>query len=171
MFKICLKYFIISRIFYIFFIIIPFNKFLVGENDLSNNLIEKKLSFENEENFKYYNETESAEILSFEKFPILEKNILKFLKHFNSYDTIHFLHIAKYKYTNEKNFVFFPLFPKIIEYTENIFLLKFLFNFQSDYTSFLIIGFLISNLLCLLNSFLLSRYIYKKKLTLGYLFF
>jgi len=168
----CIKYFLITRLFFILIIILPFNKFLIGEWDMSNSLIasppskiynnnnnnnNKEYLKEKDKKVKIFNEKTTESILNFDDLSFIERNLLKFLKVFHVYDSSHFINLAKTGYTNEKNLVFFPIFPVIIQYVERITFLKYLFSFKNDLTSFLLSGFIISNLFCLLNTFLLVR--------------
>lgn len=154
----CVKLFFLSRIIFILLIIIPSNKFFVEEWDKSNSLIanltNKKIKIKNLEIFE---EKETNSILNFEDLPFIERNLLKFLKMFYVYDSAHFINLAKNGYNNEKNLVFFPIFPIILQYFERISNFKFFFSFENEFTSYLLCGFIISNLICFFNSFLLVR--------------
>jgi hypothetical protein len=140
MIKFCFLYFIITRFFYIGIILICFES-IVGRYDLS------------------------GDVLTNTSIPInnIEYKILNFMKNFYSYDSVHFIHIAKDGYTNDKNYAFFPLFPLTIRYIGEF--LNFIFNFfhikifmfSNPLTKYLISGFLISNLLCFCNTILIYK--------------
>ena len=157
MLKTCLKYFMISRIIYVLIILICINQSFVGEYDKANYLL--KNSDLNEEdshnNFNYYDINQSQKILEFDEYHFLERIFLKITNHFNSYDTIHFLHNTRSGYTNEKNYVFFPLISRVIEILENTF--KNISYFKNQMTLFLIIGLLVSNTICFINGLLFIR--------------
>lgn len=159
MINICLKYFLVSRIIFIFFIILPLNQYLVRKYDASNDLLltQTQLGKLNINEINYFSDQETLKIFEFNNLNFVENILLRYLKHFNAYDTIHFMHIAKNGYSNEKNFVFFPVFPKLIEYSQKILMLNYLLNFKYEITSYLLLGFIISNIICLLNCFLLAR--------------
>ena len=132
MIKFCLSSFLITRIFYITFIMIIYNFSIVEKYDLSPDII-----------------TEKNEEMNF-----LEKKLLHFLSFFSSYDATHFLIIAKYSYINDNIYAFFPLFPTLINGFKS-FISPF-FNFTiNEMTVYLISGFLFTNIFCLINSILL----------------
>jgi len=157
MLRACFNYFIYTRLFYIIVIIFSINEYFIQEYDKSNYLLKnldgKARNTTNKD--IYYDEITSKKIIYFEEENMIEKNILKLMKFFNSYDTMHFLHISKNGYTNEKNFVFFPFFPKILEIFTRIF--RTFIYFKNDMTYHLLIGFIVSNSICLLNSLIFLR--------------
>ena len=143
MLKFCLNSFLISRAIYIGITVIAYTFF--DRYDKSNELI--------------YNEKEG----------FVERLILDFLSNFHSYDSIHFIHLAKNNQTNDRNFAFFPLFPFIINYlAKGIELALRLFTFEvaNINTLYLSSGFLLSNIICFLNLITLEKY---KILLLGFL--
>ena len=93
---------------------------------------------------------------------IIENVLLKFLTNFYSYDSVHFIHIAQNRQTNDKNFAFFPVFPLIIEYGQKIIEYSIKILFQTQFicpkTGFLLSGFILSNLICFLNTLTLEKY-------------
>lgn len=157
MLNINLKYFISSRIFYAFIILICINDSFVDEYDKANNLVMNSVG--NSKNklkkFNYFDANHSKKIIAFHESSYLEKFVLKIMKHFNSYDTMHFLHNSRLGYTNEKNYVFFPLLSRFIEILENIF--KNFSIFENQLTLFITIGLLTSNITCFINGILFTR--------------
>ncbi len=157
MLKTCLKIFILSRIFYAFIILICINQSFVREYDKSNYLMMS--SFENKmdklKNFHYFDEKQSERIITFYDTPYFERMLLKIFKNFNSYDTIHFMHNTRFGYTNEKNYVFFPLLSLVVGFMENLFMNVSLFTHHL--TLFLIIGLFMSNMICCINGILFIR--------------
>jgi hypothetical protein len=134
MMKFCINSFLITRTIYITITVIAFTFF--SRYDRSNELL--------------YNGEEGT----------FEKIILQFLSNFHSYDSVHFIHLAKNNQTNDRNFAFFPLFPFIISYlAKGIELALQLFKFQvaNQNTLYLTSGFLISNILCFLNLLTLEK--------------
>jgi hypothetical protein len=134
MMKFCINAFIITRTIYITITILAFTFF--ERYDKSNELI--------------YNGEEG----------IIEKIILKFMSNFHTYDSVHFIHLAKNNQTNDRNFAFFPLFPFIISYLAKgieLILRLISFQFTNKYTLYLTSGFLISNTLCFLNLLTLEK--------------
>ncbi len=128
MMKFCINSFLITRGIYIAITVIAFMFF--DRYDRSNELI--------------YNGQEG----------MIEKIILEFLSNFHSYDSVHFIHIAKNNQTNDRNFAFFPLFPFILNYlAKGIEFALRLCSFQvaNKNTLYLTGGFLISNVLCFMN--------------------
>ncbi len=93
MINICLKYFLVSRIIYIFLIILPLNKYLVQKYDASNNLLltQTELGKLNITEINYFTDEETQKIFEFNNLSFVEKNLLRYLKHFNAYDTVHFM--------------------------------------------------------------------------------
>ncbi len=132
MIKFCLSSFLITRIFYITFIMIIYNFSIVEKYDLSPDII-----------------TEKNEEMNF-----LEKKLLNFLSFFSSYDATHFLIIAKYSYINDNIYAFFPLFPTLINGFKSFISPFFKFTIN-EMTVYLISGFLFTNIFCLINSILL----------------
>lgn len=157
MLKTCFRIFVLSRIFYALIIIICINNSLIGEYDKANNLMMN--SFENEKDkfkkFKYFDQDQSERIIDFQETSYLERNFLRIIKHFNSYDTMHFLHNSRLGYTNEKNYVFFPLLSRVIEMIENM--LKNVSLFKNPLTLSLSLGLVITNLICFINGILFVR--------------
>lgn len=133
MIKFCLINFIFTRLFYISIVTITYGYFIVG-NDRSNELIN-------------YDGIENK----------IERNILKFMKNFYTYDSIQFIHLAQNGYTNDKNYAFFPLFPLMIKYFAQVLNLLSGNFFSMNVTIYLVSGFLLSNLLCLCNTIMLFR--------------
>jgi hypothetical protein len=137
MLNFCRNAFLITRIFYISIIVITFSIF--DRYDKSSLLV-----------------YESKDV------GLIEGILLKFLINFHSYDSAHFIHVAQNGQTNDKNFAFFPIFPLLIGYGQKLieYFCKILLQteFQSPKTGFLLSGFIISNLLCFLNTLTLEKY-------------
>ena len=95
---------------------------------------------------------------NYEGINFIEKILLKLLTYFSCYDAIHFNYIASKGYTNDRLFAFFPFFPYLTRFISNIF--SFI-SFKNFYTPYILSGFLFSNFLCLLNSFLLKKLIFE----------
>ncbi len=151
-----LKYFICTRIFFLMIILISINRYSVKEYDKSNHLINSLIQDNHNITTQLYNdEINSKKIINFENENFIYRNTLNFLKYFYSYDSVHFLHLSKYGRTNEKNFVFFPLFPMVISYITN-FIMNFI-SLKYEMMLFLIIGFILNNLICFVNGILLIR--------------
>jgi hypothetical protein len=134
--KFFIKIFIFTRLIFLFLII--YSNLISDSYDLSNKLISDKT-----ENQGY-----------------IETFLNKFMSYFYSYDSVHFVHIAKKWYTNDKNFAFFPLFPIIINYTSFVVNYLFgIFNIQFADTNIILIftGFLVSNAFCFINLLLLEK--------------
>lgn len=146
-----------SRIFYTLIILICINQGYIKEYDKANNLIMN--SIENEKNknnkFNYIDQSQSKKIIEFEQLFYIERMFLRIMKNFNSYDTIHFLHNSRLGYTNEKNYVFFPLLSIFIETVENI--IKKISLFSNQLTLFLLVGLVITNIICFINGILFTR--------------
>jgi hypothetical protein len=134
--KYFVKIFIFTRI--VFLLIIIYSNFLSNNYDLSNRLIgDSQLE-------KGY----------------IESGLERFMSYFYSYDSVHFVHIAKKWYTNDKNFAFFPLYPITINYTAIA--LTYLFSifgitFTDATVVYIFSGFAISNAFCLFNLVLLEK--------------
>ena len=87
----------------------------------------------------------------------IEKSILNLLCFYASYDGSYFGIISSLGYVNEHIFAFYPLYP----YLSRIFSYPFkFFNFKNYFTPYLIGGFICSNILCLVNCFLLYKLIF-----------
>jgi hypothetical protein len=134
--KYFVKIFIFTRIIFLFIII--YSSLLADNYDLSNRLIGESL----------------------EQKGFFENMLTKFMSYFYTYDTVHFTHIAKKWYTNDKNFAFFPLFPIMMNYTtvaleyiSKIFSLK----FTDPTVLYILSGFLLSNAFCFINLLLLEK--------------
>ena len=138
--KICLKMFLFTRIFFILLIILTYSTNLISKYDLSSDLL--LISEKNNPRMNH-----------------VERIIYKFFSYFCSYDAIHFILIAKLNYFNDNIFAFFPLFPWLIRGLARVF--ELLIPFKSEFTPFIISGFIISNILCLGNCLLMFVIIYK----------
>lgn len=134
MIKFCILSFIFTRVFYISLIVCAYSFFL-GRYEQSNELIQID------------SHNNSA----------VEKLLLSFFKHFYSYDSVHFIQIAKNSYTSDNNYAFFPLFPGMIRYLAQILELIFSGKVVNIDTYYLLSGFVISNLLCFCNCILFYR--------------
>jgi hypothetical protein len=136
MMKFFVKIFIFTRLIYLFII---FYSNLIAENyDLSNRLVSE----------------------NFEEKGYIETFITKFISYFYTYDSVHFTHIAKKWYTNDKNFAFFPLYPIMVNYVAiGLSFILSLFGLKYTEMTFLYVlaGFLISNALCFANTVLLEK--------------
>jgi Gpi18-like mannosyltransferase len=148
MIKFCMFSFFLTRTFYITIIIFSYS-FLVDKYELSSELItQNSKDFSNSTNF--------------------EKIIIYFLKHFYSYDSVHFIHLARNNYTTDFNYAFFPLFPIAITYFNyclkillNIFPFFRISNNENLENIYLLLsGFILSNILCLLNTIILYKLTY-----------
>jgi Gpi18-like mannosyltransferase len=148
MIKFCVSSFLLTRTFYITIIILSYT-FLVDKYELSSELITP--NFKEIPNTTYF-----------------ERIIYSFLKHFYSYDSVHFIHIAKNNYTTDFNYAFFPLFPLAISYFNSC--LKILLNIfpffrisnneNLENLYLLLSGFILSNILCLINTIMLYKLSY-----------
>ena len=139
--KICVKFFILTRLFFISLIIITYNMNLVSKYDLSTDLLS-------------IGESNDKNIITF-----IEKIISKFLSHFSSYDATHFVLIAKQDYFNDNMFAFFPLFPWLIRGLARLF--ELILPFKNEYIPFMLSGFILSNIICFGNCLLLFVIIFR----------
>lgn len=147
MLKFCLKAFIISRSFYILFTICV-NWLFLNRYDESNDLL-----------------LPSTEGLhSGSSLSITESFLNSILRNFISYDGGLFLQIAMRGYSNVKSFCFFPVFPFLIHFMSfglititNIVnnLIPAFLRINNNVTIYALSGFLITNILCFINTILL----------------
>ena len=138
--KICVKFFIGTRLFFISLILITYNMNLVSKYDLSTDLL--SLGENKNKNINF-----------------IQNIISKFLSYYSSYDAIHFILIAKYNYFNDNMFAFFPLFPWLIRGFARVF--ELILPFKNEFIPLMMSGFIISNIFSFANCFLLFIIIFK----------
>ena len=139
--KICLKFFLYTRIFYISLVIIIYSLNIVKKYDLSTDLLTIS---------EFYPDHVPN---------IFEKSLAKFLSYFSSYDAIHFIIIAKTNYINDNIFAFFPLFPWLIRGLGQF--LSLILPFKNEFIPYMLSGFITSNVFCFANCLLLFSVIFK----------